>query len=223
MEWVGEFTPQQWTIIGVVAGMATAVATALSAALSIFWRFMDRKTAAWITFSGSSSWPAPPPGASSSYYTGPPLARGRIANVGDAVALASHVVGLGCNVELWSLGGQGQMIALAPAIQPGDQYTLTITCEPDDWNKAEIAVIWTTRPALFRKRRVELLPLREVAPRPRYRRYETDPETGKREDIEVPEPPRPILPPEDQPQRKAVPTNWWSPKRRQAIRELRKL
>lgn len=226
MDWVGEFTPEQWAIIGAVATVATGFATAISLMLSMAWRAADQKRVAWITFDATSYWHAP---SGTIQYVSVPRGSCELANVGDGTAYAARVVGLGCAVLLkgaavGSIGGAlNPTLELIPAMAPGATVKLEIACEPDDWDRASIAVMWVARPAWIRNRRVELVPLRRVASRPRYLRAEVDPETRAKVRTEAPEPPRPVLPEEFRPERGPAPTRWRALARRRLMRELRRL
>lgn len=224
MDWIGEFTPEQWAIIGVVAAVATALATLLSAGLAMIWRVADRKQVAWVTHQAWSGWSA----EDSHGIKTPPMAEADLSNVGDASALAVKIVGLGCTVQM-----QGERIdvyrrehyELVPALRSGESVHLSVYCEAEDWGDADVAIVWTIRPAWTRRRRVELLPLAQVAPRPRY--SHSLPSVGEQAmqalQMPTPEPPPPVLPRDLQAERAAVPTRAWSPTRRKVLRELRNL
>lgn len=229
MEWLNEFTPEQWAIIGVVAAVATALATGLSAGLAMLWRVADRKRTVWVTHGAQSSWKKADRYSSVDEV---PSAEAELANVGDGAALAVRVVGLGCGVAI-----QGERVAsqvgpsswrpeyeLVAAMRPGDEKHLRILCEPTEWHTASVAVIWTTRPAWIRKRRIELLPLPSIAPRPRYLHEELDPDLPGRETRkEAPEPPPPVLPEGLRPARTPVPSRWEWLQRRRVMQELKRL
>lgn len=172
MEWLNEFTPEQWAIIGVVAAVATALATGLSAALAMLWRFADRQRAAWVFFDAGSEWRlANPYGGGDS----PPRAWATLANAGDGTALRVRVIGLGCSARTQGEEKTSQMqgfswrnsTELVPAMRSGDTVHIAIEGEPTEWERAEVVVTWTASPSWLRGRRVERVPLPQVAPRPR--------------------------------------------------------
>lgn len=191
-----DFGSNFWLGVGMAAAVATALATVIALAFSMWWRRVDRYTAEWAFFSGSSRWID-----RASRDVTPPRADCTLGNVGAGTAYRVTVQGVGCHVVMseprrpaqQSLAGK----AIASAVTSGEELDVRAYCEPTLWDKAEVVVLWREPRGWWpgMRRRIQREPLRDVAPRPVYECMQKDdsgqPFIGP---TTSPEPAAPVLP-----------------------------
>lgn len=197
-----------WGVVVTASGIATAVATVLALLLSMWWRSVDRATPEWEFLNGSSTWPG---GFSEDEHT-VPSATFTFANVGQGTGFRVQLLGAGCTIrELGRVNAEGKFRggSRVPRVMPifasGESAYVLIVCEPDEWDRAAVAVTWRV-PSLWRRTRIKRIlavPLREIAPRPQFvpSSVTTTPPPPRTE------PKPPVLDPSERPIRPAPPAN----------------
>ncbi len=210
-----------------IAGIATAVSVTVTLLLQLVWRFFDARRAVWENFGGFSVW-AEKDGFGNDQA---PHVSATFTNVGDGDGLAVRITGLGCRVfisEARLRSHQGRYRdaegSLLPRVEPGDEIDFLAYCEPSQWDVATIAITWTTSPARLRRlsRRVALISLSDVGPRPHLVRRGTDPTTAKPTQQPLPEPQEPVLQLQHQAQNPAAPPKRKTLQRNRLRRELKR-
>lgn len=137
-----DFSDNFWVGVGLASVVATAFSTLLALVFSMWWRFVDHRSAAWILYGGSSAWHGHDP---YSNLTHVPRAIAQIANSGAGSAFEVRVCGLGCRAQLESgeatrLGSR--IIPLIPVLRSGELSHLVVYCAPEAWAQAGVAVTW---------------------------------------------------------------------------------
>lgn len=221
-----DFNTNFWAGVGLAAALATAIATVLTVLVSIWWRRVDQARPTWLLADGESAWST----RDGHGNNVDPSAEGHLANVGTGSGHHVQAVGLGCLVRLsektgpmnsWG-GHPRRWPSFEPVAPSGWQIDLTVYCEPSDWGKAQIAVLWSA-PSLWAtglKRRVQIFPLSQFAPRPALEENIEDLISGVIQGVPRPEPAGPVLPDSLRP-RLPLPTGGWLQRRSQRRALLR--
>ena len=212
--------------MGLTAALATAAATVITVLASVWWRRVDQARPTWLLADGKSTW-----FISDGYANHTePSAKGHIANVGTGAGHHVQTVGRGCVARLSQKTGElnrwGGYPRRWPSYEPvapsGWEMELTVYCEPSDWDRAQVAVLWST-PSPWRaglKRHVQVFQLSEFASRPTFLCGEEDPESGLTVEVVRPEPEGPVLSDSLMPQ-SPLPTGGWLRQRSQRRELLR--
>lgn len=203
--------------------IATVLATLVSTVVALVFRWFDKQQVAWVSFDATARW------LDRETWVDGPRVETELANVGDGTALHVRVVGLGCHAtmqgpqRLVSGHSERAVFEIRPAMRSGDEVHLDVWCDPADWDRAEVAIIWTPIPARFRGRRVWREPLRQVHAPPQHSRFAMTDAGYTSLVATAPQdmPSGPVLPEHRAPQRPLPPARWALASRWKLRRALR--
>lgn len=137
-----DFSENFWVGVGLASAFATALSTVLALVFSMWWRFVDHRSADWILYDGSPAWHGYD-SYSTLYHV--PRASAQIANCGPGSAFEVRVYGVGCKAMLMSSEPERkrvQQLPLIPVLRSGELSHLVVYCAPQAWARARVAVTW---------------------------------------------------------------------------------
>lgn len=197
-----------WTVVGLAATVATAVATGFALIFSMWWRHVDAQRPEWVIHSGRSTWTDYDP----LYSDTGSMLYARLANASQGIGLHVSVEGIGCRAEVQKLtDGRWVTKRIVAVLIPGDEFLIFAQCEPTDWDKAAIVILWR-EPGLWTRcqhRHSLRVPISSIA---------TVPEYSPPYDDEQAEPSLPVMP--DMTPDWPIPEPGWIARRR-SLRQLR--
>lgn len=204
VEWMGWTDVFFWRPVVVVLSIAGAV----TIGLWVFGppiRHLAKHRVEWEILPGASKWEGPAEGRE--WARPAPTAFAELINRGPGAAMNVRFVGLGCRVE------EEHVARERPPSGAGEMQRFTAWCSPDTWDKAQVAIIWTSL-RVRNPRLVQIEPLHRFAERPRFEPHASALEA---------KPLDPALWPEQEPARSTLPARRHPLRRAQAMRELRRL
>jgi hypothetical protein len=161
VDWDSFLAVEFWALVT----MASTLSAALSTAVTLLVRWRGRPEVEWAV--------VPLGGYGRPYKQGDPYSlTGEALNVGDGYAFRVAARGEHCKASLQSkplpspLGSRRFSVSLIPIVEPGQECPLEVQCALDKWDRAEVVIEWTESPTRRRKRRREVIPLREIRPAP---------------------------------------------------------